>query len=227
MTDARFAGFPPGITGFFAELARNNNKQWFDAHKQDYLELVKDPTQSFADVLVDRLADIAAGPPPRAWVFRINRDTRFSKDKTPYKTHVGVMFGDPAGKKDESPGFYFHLEPPTVMLGAGIYRFPKPLLEQYRASVADEGEGARLRALLDEVRASGPYEIWGETYKRVPQGYPADHPHAELLRYGGLVGVRTLHAPPELHGPALLDLCVEHFEVLAPIQRWLVGIMER
>jgi uncharacterized protein (TIGR02453 family) len=227
MDTVTFAGFPEGIAGFFKELAENNNKQWFDAHREEYVQLVKEPAQAFADAMSDRLVEIAAGPPPRAWVFRINRDIRFSKDKSPYKTHVGVAFGDPAGKKDESPGFYFHLEPPTVFLGGGMHTFPKPALELYRTAVGDEAEGARLRALLAAVEQAGPYEIWGESYKRVPQGFPADHPNADLLKYSGLFGGLTLTEPPELYSPALLDLCAAHYEAVAPIQRWLVETLTR
>jgi len=222
-----FAGFPADIAEFFADLTANNNKTWFDAHRQEYLDYVKQPAEAFADAMTERLVEIAAGPPPRSWIFRINRDIRFSKDKTPYKTHVGIAFGDPAGKKDESPGFYFHFEPPTVFVGAGMHTFPKPVLERYRETVGDEAEGARLTAVLDEVRAAGPYEVWGETYKRVPQGFPSDHTHAELLRYGGLFAGLTLTDPPGMYTADLLELCVKHYQATAPIQRWLAQIMGR
>jgi len=117
------------------------------------------------------------------------------------------------------------MEPPTVFLGSGMHTFPKPVLERYRETVGNEAEGARLRAVLDEVRAAGPYEIWGEAYKRVPQGFEADHPNADLLKYGGLFGGLTLTDPPEMYTAALLELCAKHYQATAPIQRWLIELM--
>lgn len=223
MATTNFTGFPPEAISFFRELGDNNNKPWFEAHKGDYEEYVKEPSFLFAETMADRLSEVAAGPAPAASPFRIYRDVRFSKDKRPYKTHLGIPFGDPAFKKGESPGFYFHLEGQRLMLGAGLHRFDRPFLGVYREAVDDEALGLRLASVVAELTGQG-YEIWGETYKRVPRGYDEDHPRAELLRHSGLFAVLSSPHPPQLHTPELIDYCVAHYRAMAPLQHWLVEL---
>jgi uncharacterized protein (TIGR02453 family) len=220
MAKGSFTGFPPAAVTFLQELVDNNNKVWFEAHREQYEECLKEPALLFGEAMCARLQEVAGGPPPAASLFRIHRDIRFSKDKTPYKTYVGVPFGDPAHKKGESPGFYFHLDGWKLMLGAGMHTFDKANLESYRQAVLDGDRGARLGPLVDELEDQG-YEVWGETYKRVPRGYDPEHPRASLLRHSGLFSSLSLPHPPELQGPELVDFCFEHYRAMSPLQRWL------
>jgi len=119
-----FNGFSGRTVEFFKELAVNNNKVWFEEHRQDYETYVLKPARSFIEGMGQLLSSVSPGVHADARVnkslFRINRDTRFSKDKSPYKTHLGIWFWEGDGPRMECSGYYFHLEPHKLMLAAGI-----------------------------------------------------------------------------------------------------------
>lgn len=119
-------------------------------------------------------------------------------------------------------GFYVHLDASGLTLGGGSQAFSKPVLAECREAVVDPIRGARLREALAAVRASGPYEVWGNsTYKRVPSGYNPDHENAPLLLHSGLsAGVSTPWLA-EIHSAAFLDYCFEHLGNLGPLMSWL------
>jgi len=233
---ASFSGFSEETLSFYRELAVHNKKEWFDEHRKDFDNSVMDPARSFVVDMGERLRMIApaviADPRVNKSLFRINRDTRFSKDKTPYKTHLAIWFWEGAGKRMECSGFYFHLEPDRLMLGAGIYMFEKPALEEYRKSVVHPVHGPRLVEAIDalegEVEGSGGCGLYkGERYKRVPRGYDPDHERADLLLNKGLVAGDDGPIPPELITPGLLDYCMVRYEKMLPLHRWLVEMTER
>ena len=139
--------------------------------------------------------------------FRIFRDTRFSKDKSPYKTHFGVSFGLQGQARHEGAGFYFHLEPPRIGLGAGMHAFSKPVLEAYRTAVGDPAErGCRTIAHRGR-RSAGRIESGAKTYKKTPRGYTVAPGDEDLLLYSGLFAWLDLEIPPQLHSADLLDFC--------------------
>lgn len=225
MSTSTFTGFPQGINTFLTDLAANNNKPWFEAHRREYELNVLEPSRAFADAMADRLNEFA--PPGLGDIqgspFRIFRDLRFSKDKTPYKTHLGIAFNAARSPKGESPGYYFHVEPPRMMVGAGMHGFPKGFLQTYREAVADDRLGSRLRHAIDDALAGGN-EISGESYKRVPAGYDPTHPRADLLRYGGLFVAATEDIPDILHSPALVDYCASRYATMGPVLAWLLKL---
>jgi uncharacterized protein (TIGR02453 family) len=118
---AGFNGFPPEAVTFFQGLQNNNNKTWFEARKPDYQKFVLEPAQEFIEEMGVRLKQLSPGihadPRVNRSIFRIYRDIRFSKNKTPYKTHLGIWMWEGEGAKFESSGYYFHLEPPNILLG--------------------------------------------------------------------------------------------------------------
>ncbi|GAB4514388.1 MAG: DUF2461 domain-containing protein [Anaerolineae bacterium] len=228
-----FQGFPEAGLNFLTELGQNNNKEWFEAHKETYIAHVQKPAVAFVIALGEKLRSIApdvqvdtrangAGS-----LMRIHRDTRFSADKTPYKTAVAMMFWEGAGKKMESPAFGYHFEPHTGQSMAGIFAFPKHWLAAYREAVADEKLGAELAEAVDTVQRLDGYTVGTQTFKRVPQGYPADHPRADLLRYDGLHATGPEIDRVTLMSPELVDVCFELARNMAPIQRWLLKLSER
>jgi uncharacterized protein (TIGR02453 family) len=228
--EARFEGFPRQAPGFLKQLAKNNNRKWFDAHRGRYEAWILEPSRAFVVAMGEKLTriapDIEADPRVNGSLFRISRDTRFARDKSPYKTNVGIYFWEGSGKRMECPGFYFHLEPDSLMVGAGIYRFPRGKLEAYRKAAVDKELGHELRAAVNKVGKTS----FGRTgcrmpaphYKRVPAGYDPDHFNAELLKYRGLYAGYEDRVPAELHGARLVDYCFERFRKLEPIHRWLV-----
>ena len=144
----QFDGFPPGALFFFKELWANNRRDWFEGHRQDYSEFILQPAQAFTVALGERLKEISSGieydtrTNGRGSIKRIYRDVRFSKDKTPYKTHLGIVFRQgEGGSKTENPAFYFRLDSEGGAVFAGMHEFPRPLLQRYRDAVVDEELG--------------------------------------------------------------------------------------
>ena len=224
--EGSFVGFPEGVIGFLEELARHNDKAWFEAHRADYEAFYLEPGRAFAADLADRLTEAEVlGPGTRivGSAFRIFRDTRFSRDKSPYKTHFGVSFGPEGSAPHEDAGFYFHLEPPRMGLGAGMHGFPKLVLEAYRTSVADPAQAATTRALIADAESRGA-EMWGKTYKKMPRGYGVAPDDQDLLLYSGLFAWLDLPIPPELHTADLLAYCEERYIGLAPLPLWLARL---
>ena len=185
-----FSGFPREAPTFFAELIQNNDIGWFQANKKRYQELILEPSREFVTAMGERLRELApeihADPRVNRSLFRINRDTRFSPDKSPYKDHAGIWLWEGAGKRMECSGFYFQLSPDRLFLGAGIYSFPKELVEPFRRAVDSPGQGPDLARAVELVKAAGPYTLGGDGLKRAPRGFAPDHPRVELLKRKGL-----------------------------------------
>ena len=180
---SRFAGFPPEMMKFFRDLDRNNNREWFQDHKSVYEEKVKAPMTELVERVNAELAKFAPDHinEPKKAIYRIYRDTRFSKDKTPYKTHVGAIFPRRGLEKHSCGSYYFHVSPKEFLIAGGAYMPGKDELFTLRTHLAGRaGEcrklaGAKkLRSLMGELR--------GEQLARTPKGFPSDHPDAGLLR---------------------------------------------
>jgi uncharacterized protein (TIGR02453 family) len=171
---------PASAFHFLRALARNNDRVWFNANKQRYLAELRDPLLRFIAAFAPKLAkihrDLVADPSPVGGsLFRIYRDTRFAKDKSPYKTHAGLYFAPPGGRESRGPGFYLHVEPGSVFMGAGIWRPEPDALKQIRDAIAAKPGGwkkAAKAAPLDD----------GEKLARPPRGYDPAHPLVEELK---------------------------------------------
>jgi len=219
-----FNGFPKELVQFFKDLKKNNTKEWFTSHKKDYENFVKEPASEFVVAMGERLKAIAprinALPQINKSLFRINRDTRFSHDKRPYKTNLGIWFWEGEGKRMESSGFYFHLEEGRLMLGTGLHIFSKELLARYRDAVVDKKHGQRLRKAIDNVSNKG-YIIRGKHYKKVPRGYDSNHKNVEFLLHNGLTAMKESGIPKEFFSGAIVDYAFSHFKNMCPLHEWL------
>jgi uncharacterized protein (TIGR02453 family) len=221
------AGFPKQTLKFLSELSRNNEKAWFEAHRADYEAFFLEPAKAFVEALAAPLKKLdpklQAQPRVNGSILRINRDVRFSKDKTPYKDHLDLWFWSGSKKGWDSSGYFFRLTPAKLLLGCGIHGFAPPLLAQYRQNVLDEKRGPELAKLATALRKKG-YTVGGESYKQTPRGVPADHPRAALLRHGGLYASWEAKHPKELGSARLVDFVLGHFANTAPLHRWLSGM---
>ena len=222
-----FRGFRPELLTFFDRLAADNRREWFQAHRHEYEDYFLEPARQLVAALGELLprlgADIHAEPRIHGSILAITRDTRFSADKTPYKTHLDLWFWQGDGPSRERPGYFFRLSAQKLILGAGMHAFSaEGMLKRYRQAVLDPERGPRLEAAACAV---GMDRMRGRTYKRVPHGLPADHPRADWLRHGGLYAEIDQPLPRELYTPALPELCFEQFARLAPLQLWLVDLL--
>ena len=226
---SQFSGFPQGYARFFQELAANNNREWFEAHRKDYTRLIQEPAQTFVTTFGERLHDISPDfqydtrTNGGGSMTRINRDVRFSADKSPYNTHIGMVFWEGGRKRMENSGVFVNISAEGAMLYIGWHIFPDVIINVYRDRVASNGEGSKLESILAAVRKAG-FEVGGEHYKRVPAGYSADHPRADLLKHNGLY-VTSSELPPEtVSSSQFIDLCFEQVRATAPLLKWLAKL---
>jgi uncharacterized protein (TIGR02453 family) len=170
---------------FLAGVKDNNNRDWFIANRSAYLD-AKDNFESFVQEIIDEIVlfePIMKGLEAKSCVYRINRDIRFSNDKSPYKSHFGAFIVR-GGKKngDKYAGYYFHIEPGKSILAGGAYMPPAPWLSAIREKISDyPDEFIKITKAKDFVKYFG--SIDGEKLKTAPKGYPKDHPQIELLKY--------------------------------------------
>lgn len=224
---AAFSGFQPGLLEFLAGLRANNSREWFQAHRAEYETSLLEPARQFVCAmgeLFPRLApDIHAEPKIHGSIFAINRDTRFSADKTPYKTHLDMWFWQGDGPSRERPGYFFRLTPEQLILGAGMHSFSGDgMLERYRTAVLDQARGSRLQEAAEQV---GEDSLRGRTYKRVPANLPSDHPRADWLRHSGLYAETEQEVPRELFQPSGPDWSLQQFQRFQPLQQSLVDLL--
>jgi uncharacterized protein (TIGR02453 family) len=181
---------PKEVFRFYRELAANNDRAWFERNKARYQSEVRDPLLQFVSDFGPRLNRInphfVADPRPVGGaLFRIHRDVRFSKDKSPYKTHAGLRFPHEDGKNVHAPGYYLHLEPGSVFAGAGIWHPDPPTLRKVRdALVADP---AGWKRAISAKRFRERCALGGECLKTPPRGYDPEHPLVEDLKRKDLV----------------------------------------
>jgi uncharacterized protein (TIGR02453 family) len=225
-----FAGFRPEAVQFLIDLAEHNDRAWFQPRKAEYERLLKEPMEELVAALGDRFA--ARGIPlqadPRRSIFRIYRDTRFSKDKSPYKTNVGASMPWVEGAADgedavHGNGAYFHFAPGDVFIGGGMYRPEKARLDALRQAIVDDPE--RVRAAIEDPGFLATFGPVGshEMLKRVPPGYPADHPMADLLRAKDMTFGRRL-TDDEAFSPSLPDILADDFAAAVPVFRFLATL---
>jgi len=223
--------FAPSALRFFRELAAHNDKQWFEAHRTQYEEEVRAPMRELIEELDVRFARFAPeiGGDPKRSMFRINRDIRFSKDKSPYKTHAACWFHHRSASRkvggeanEGSAGFYFHFEPGKSFVGGGLWMPPRPQLNRLRDAMADDpGPFVRMMGALPK-RFGGLDE--SAALKRMPRGYSEDHPAARWLRYQSFTSGRPL-TDAQVTGTKLPALVAREFEGLLPLVRWLNGAL--
>ena len=227
-TEATMA-FTPAALRFFKQLAANNNKQWFEAHRADYENEVREPMRDLVEELDVKFASFAPeiGGDPKRSMFRINRDIRFSKDKSPYKTNAGCWFHHRSASRnvgseaaEGSAGFYFHLQPGKSFLGGGIWMPPRPQLNKLRAAIAEKPQE------FIRMTTSLPKRFGGlddeHALKRMPRGYAEDHPAAKWLRYQSFVSGRSL-TDAQVTSAKLPNLLAREYEALLPLVRWVNG----
>jgi len=169
--------------------------------------------------------DIQAIPKIDKSIFRLHRDVRFSKDKSPYKTNLGILFWEGTRKKMECPGLYFHIEPNLFMLGAGHYMLPKEVLSIYRDAVVDPELGAELLKAAKKVEKYPDIAIYEESYKRYPKEYDPSTPASKYLLYNGLYAMYRTDDLKEIKEVDIIKYSNDYFKKMLPIHQWLVKVL--
>lgn len=224
-----FTGFSRGTVAFFTGLKKHNEREWFEAHRAEYETDVMAPARRFVTALGERLRELSPAlryePKMNGSLFRIYRDTRFSADKTPYKTNLGIYFWEGGGSRLECSGYYVHLQPPDFGLGTGVYMFSPEQLKQFRHTAVHPEYGYDLLDIVTALSSRSNVEIGGRHYKRFPAGSDAAHPNAGLLLHNALYAWHETSIPGEFYTPQLVDYCYRHFAAATPLHRWLVNMI--
>ena len=216
--------FARSLFVFLEELAENNRRDWFQDNKQRYEEEVVGPVMDFIEAMQPRLHSIsphfsALTGKTGGSMMRIYRDVRFSKNKQPYKTNVGIQFRHALGRDVHAPGFYVHLEPDSCFLGAGIWSPASDALGCIRSHI-DENPRAWIRA-RDSRTFNAVYDLSKEdSLKTAPKGYPKDHPLIQDLRRKHFIGARNL-TDKEVSDKAFTKLSADSFRAAKPLMKFL------
>jgi uncharacterized protein (TIGR02453 family) len=229
----RFTGFDRAAIQFLADLAAHNERAWFQPRKDEYERLLKRPLEALVAALDERFRarGIPLGADPAKAPFRIYRDTRFSKDKSPYKTNIGASFpwvGGPGGGREltaaerHSGGGYFHLSPGDIFVGGGMWHPEPSRIAAFRTLVAEHP--GQVHAAIDDPRFTAMFgSLNGDRLKRVPAGFASDHPDAELLKLKDVVFGRSL-SDADAQSPDLPDVIADSFEAGLPVMRLLAEL---
>jgi uncharacterized protein (TIGR02453 family) len=215
--------FSPALFDFLRELRQHNDREWFNANKRRYQEDVQEPALAFIADFAPRLAAISphfvADPRPQGGsLFRIYRDTRFAKDKSPYKTHTGIQFRHEQGRDVHAPGFYLHLEPGSVFVGAGIWRPDTTTLASIREAIDSRPE--QWTQALRESRIGEMFELEGDSLKRPPSGYDVSHPRLDDLKRKDFIAVAKLEEET-VTSPGFVDELAATLGTASPFVRFL------
>jgi uncharacterized protein (TIGR02453 family) len=220
--------FRPETFSFLKSLAVNNNKDWFNDNKSAYQQSVKKPADAFRPALADGLAKLT-GHEVGSKQFRINRDLRFSKDKTPYNTHIRMAFWPKGalfeGKDAQPPSFFLSIEQNHVRFGAGCMAFSKPVLGTYLLML-EQGAGDEINALYARLEADG-FERSEPDLVNPPRGFPKDHADAGLARHKGLATWKTLGTTNLLLEANAAERMAEEWQPTLNFWRFLVNLHEK
>jgi uncharacterized protein (TIGR02453 family) len=233
VTPVPFTGFPASALAFFKGIAKNNTKDWYDAHAEEYKRNVIAPAQSFVTELGARLAKLSPGvaydvdPNGRGSIKKIQTDRRFNPDREPYKTSLQLIFWQgPLKVRKENSVFYLKLDPEGLVFAAGLKYFERSTLAAYRASLQNPSRAAELHKAVQAVTKSG-YMLGGAGgFKKLPAGVDPDSSIAPYFLHDSMHAWRELPLGPEVHSAALLDLAYSQFKSLLPIHKWCVGLLE-
>ncbi len=219
------AWFTDDFNKFFKDLAKNNNKDWFDANRKRYEQSVKEPFAAFVAEAIKRVGkhDKAVRIEPKEAIFRINKDIRFSKDKTPYKLEASALVSR-AGRKDHnSPGIYFAFGPEAIKFYGGAYQPEKDQLEKIRTAIMRDGKG--FRKVVDAKNFKALFKtVQGEANKVLPAEFK------EAAKKEPLIANKQFYVGAELPAkqvtdPKLMDMLMDHYLAMCPLNEWLAAAM--
>ena len=209
---------------FLNELASNNNRKWFDCNRQRYEDEVREPAFDYIRSMNKPIADISphfivAANKTGGSLMRVFRDIRFSKDKTPYKTNIGIQFRHAVGKNVHAPGFYLHIEPGEMFLAAGIWSPDNPTLNKVRTLIDEHPEEWK-KIKRNLISAKNGFELHGASLKKAPKGFASDHILLEDLKRKHFVAVKQIDKKVVL-GKTATKNTAAFFEKAAPLVEFI------
>ncbi|MBA1437961.1 MAG: DUF2461 domain-containing protein [Epsilonproteobacteria bacterium] len=226
-----FDGFSPKALKLLEAIKQNNNKEWFEAHKSEYQELILEPSRLFVQEMGEHLMalepTINFAPKINHSLFRIYRDIRrMGNDKRPIKHRIGHIFWQGSGKRLQSSSFYMHFSPEELFVAVGVRWFEKPMLDAYREHIKDDTRRAELADIIQSATSNGA-KIIDKGYKRYPKGFNKEMPDADLSLYKGMAAYKTFDPHLIEDGERLTDTLYESYEIMLPMQRYMYEVSLR
>ena len=226
-----FSGFSKKTLPFLKAIKKNNNKEWFEAHRSEYEELILNPSRAFVSEMGEHLQalepTINFSPKINKSLYRIYRDTRrMGANKTPLKHRIGFIFWQGNNKRMQSSSFYMHFSPDELMVATGVRWFEKPMLDAFREYILDDDKRNELEAILESIRAKD-YTHLEKGYKRYPRGFNADMPNADLSLYKGMATFKVLDPRLIEDGEKLIDTLYKIYEDMLPLQKYMYEVSLR
>jgi len=228
-----FNGFGKKALSFLKSIQKNNNKEWFEAHRTEYENLILNPSRDFVVEMGEHLQalepTINAIPKINKSLYRIYRDTRrMGANKTPIKHRIGVIFWQGNNKRMQSSAFYMHFSPDELMVAVGVRWFEKPMLDAFREYIADDKKRSQLHEILQDIKAMDKgYTHLEKGYKRYPRGFSADMSNADLSLYKGMATFKVLDPKLIVNGPKLIEKLYEIYEDMLPLQQYMYEVSLR
>jgi uncharacterized protein (TIGR02453 family) len=226
-----FKGFSKKTLPFLESIRKNNNKEWFEAHRDEYEKYILEPSRAFVEEFGEHLQalepTINFSPKINKSLFRIYRDTRrMGAIKVPLKHRIGVIFWQGNGSRMQTSSFYLHFSPDELFVAVGVRWFEKPMLDAYREYIKDDKRREKLQKVLDKLSACG-YKTIEKGYKRYPRGFNADIPHAKLSLYKGMATYKVLDPHLIENGKKLIDTLYRIYEEMLELQQIVYEISLR
>jgi uncharacterized protein (TIGR02453 family) len=226
-----FTGFSKKTLSFLKAIRANNNKEWFDAHKNEYETLILNPSRAFVAEMGEHLQalepTINAEPKINKSLFRIYRDIRrMGANKEPIKSRIGIIFWQGKASRLQSSSFYLHFSPDELFVAVGVRWFEKPLLDAFREYIKDEDKRVALDKVLKELLACG-YETLPHGYKRYPKGFDSHMPSADIALFKGMATYKILNPSLIENGEKLIATLYKIYEDMLPLQRIVYEISLR
>lgn len=227
--DDKFPGFSKDLLKFLTELKTNNKRDWFNENKERYLNSVANPVCQFVAAMGPRLEKISkyyVADPRRhgGSMFRIYRDARFSKDKRPYKEHVGCQFRHVAGKDAHAPGFYIHFEPGNIRIGGGIWMPPSDVLFKIRTAIAEQPD--EWKKIINNKSFKTRFgDIRGDKLIRPPRGFDKAHPMIEAIKRKSFFAMQSVDNKLILT-PQFITEVERIFKAASPMMAFLTKAVE-
>jgi uncharacterized protein (TIGR02453 family) len=212
---------------YLRQLAKNNNREWFAEKKPDYERYVLEPSLRLIEAVgasLEKQAPMLRAEPKRQGgsLMRIYRDTRFSKNKDPLKTNIGIHFRHESGRDVHAPGIYLHIQPDECFLGAGIWHPENPVLMQIRQAIVDDTQ--QWKHVTSKRSFGKSFELTGDSLKRPPKGFAPDHPLIDDLRRKDFIGIVSL-SESDVTDPHLPKVILKHVKTAGPFMQFLCGSM--
>ncbi|MCB9507469.1 MAG: DUF2461 domain-containing protein [Myxococcales bacterium] len=220
--------FDARVRQFLIDLGLNNDRKWFEANRRRYEAELLQPALAFVRAIAPHLAELAphfeaSDKQVGGSLMRIYRDTRFAKDKTPFKTNVGIQFRHEQGRDVHAPGFYVHIDAAEVFVGVGAWHPDPPTLAAFRAAI--DRDPSAWFVVRDSEPFASSFRLAGESLKRPPKGFDADHVAADDLRRKDHIAVAELK-PEEIYGEAGVERVASLFRAAMPYMRFLLAAVE-